>query len=238
MEIVPPRRAEAEPPESPPRNLWLDLLLLTWAAGMMDGLSYLRSGVFTANMTGNTVVFGLGIAGLDRSKLIPSSVAIGGFAAGALIASMLLVRLLSGSEWKRDLQFGLALELPFMIVSSLLWIFSARPTPYWTKLAITASAAFALGIQSVAVRQLKVSGVVTTFITGTLTTGIISAVAKIPPPVPGRRRSSPVLLGAMLAFYILAALAAGLLAPRDGFVAAALPPAAVLAVHIRSFLRT
>ncbi len=33
-----------------------DLLLLTFAAGSLDALSYLRGHAFTANMTGNTVL--------------------------------------------------------------------------------------------------------------------------------------------------------------------------------------
>jgi uncharacterized membrane protein YoaK (UPF0700 family) len=39
------------------------LLVLTWAAGSVDAISFLALGrVFTANMTGNTVLLGLHLA--------------------------------------------------------------------------------------------------------------------------------------------------------------------------------
>jgi uncharacterized membrane protein YoaK (UPF0700 family) len=60
-------------------NVRADLLLLTWAAGAMDALSYLTSGVFTANMTGNTVVLGLAIVGPDRSRLISCLTSLAAF---------------------------------------------------------------------------------------------------------------------------------------------------------------
>lgn len=42
-----------------------NLLLLTWIAGMLDGLSYLRGHVFTANMTGNIVLLGIHLVQKD-----------------------------------------------------------------------------------------------------------------------------------------------------------------------------
>jgi uncharacterized membrane protein YoaK (UPF0700 family) len=37
------------------------VLLFTWAAGAVDALMYLSAHVFTANMTGNTVLLGLSL---------------------------------------------------------------------------------------------------------------------------------------------------------------------------------
>ena len=55
------------------------LLILTWAAGNVDAIGYLALGcVFTANMTGNTVLLGLhlaqeqGAAGIGRRGRRPS----------------------------------------------------------------------------------------------------------------------------------------------------------------------
>ncbi len=41
----------------------IDLLLLTSASGVLDALSYMRAHVFTANMTGKTIILGLAIIG-------------------------------------------------------------------------------------------------------------------------------------------------------------------------------
>ncbi len=43
-----------------------NLLLLTWTAGMLDGLSYLRAHVFTANRTGNIVLLGIHLVQKER----------------------------------------------------------------------------------------------------------------------------------------------------------------------------
>ena len=104
-----------------------DLLLLTWVAGAMDALSYLSAGVFTANMTGNTVVLGLAIVGPDRSRLFSCLISLSGFAAGALIAAIVLKRTVPRDEGTRDVKVGIALEFPFALVFALLSWFSPHP---------------------------------------------------------------------------------------------------------------
>ena len=59
------------------------LLALSFAAGYVDALSYLGlSRVFTANMTGNTVLLAIGLAQLDADAAVRSSVALAGFLGG------------------------------------------------------------------------------------------------------------------------------------------------------------
>jgi uncharacterized membrane protein YoaK (UPF0700 family) len=214
-----------------------DLLLLTSAAGMMDALSYLRLGVFTANMTGNTVVLGLALIGIAPFRAIPCVLALGAFALGAMFAGMLVVRPDRGPTWNGDIKLGLALELPFVSAFALLATFSTEPPPHSGSLALLATAACGLGIQSVAVRRLKVSGVVTTFITGTITTVIVSLVAKSKPAIGAvsEEPSSPLLLIAMLVCYVLAAAAGGALSRNHRVLSAFLPVAAIGAVQVRSF---
>src|SRR5437879_13667349 len=70
---------------------WLrDLLLigLTFAAGCVDAISYLALGrVFTANMTGNIVLFGLAVAQSMGPQTQRSVVALIAFAGGVAIAA-------------------------------------------------------------------------------------------------------------------------------------------------------
>ena len=63
------------------------MLALAFAAGYIDAISYLGlSRVFTANMTGNTVLLGIALAQLDGDAAARSGLALAGFLAGAAAA--------------------------------------------------------------------------------------------------------------------------------------------------------
>src|SRR6266851_9068882 len=67
------------------------LLVLTWAAGSVDAISYLGLGhVFTAMMTGNTVLLGLAIGQGEILAVLRSVLALAGFVAGAGIGAMVV----------------------------------------------------------------------------------------------------------------------------------------------------
>jgi uncharacterized membrane protein YoaK (UPF0700 family) len=211
-----------------------DVLLLSLAAGALDALSYLFSGVFTANMTGNTVLLGLGLVGFDWTRAERSALALGAFAVGALVAGLLLLRDPT-REWPHEMRVGLAVEVPLLVVFGLLYALSPEPMPGWIQLTVIAVSACALGVQSVAVRRLKTAGVVTTFITGTITAGVMSLLSETQPGGETRERGSPVLLGAMFACYVAGAGIGGMLAPRPRVMAAVIPLVLVAAAHLRSF---
>src|SRR5260370_21189051 len=60
------------------------LLVLTFSTGLIDAVSYLGLGrVFTANMTGNIVLLGFGIAGSGGLPVVAPLVSLGAFLAGA-----------------------------------------------------------------------------------------------------------------------------------------------------------
>jgi hypothetical protein len=70
------------------------LLVLTFVTGIVDAVSFLRLGhVFVANMTGNTVFIGFGLAGATTLSVPSSLVAIGTFLLGAAPAGWLCKRL-------------------------------------------------------------------------------------------------------------------------------------------------
>src|SRR5215470_18273024 len=67
------------------------VLLLTGAAGYVDAFSYLALGrVFTANMTGNTVLFGLALVQADGGAIVRTALALGAFVAGTAIGAWLV----------------------------------------------------------------------------------------------------------------------------------------------------
>src|SRR6516225_5702427 len=60
------------------------LLALTFTTGLVDAVSYLALGrVFTANMTGNVVLLGFGIAGSGGLPVVAPLVSLGAFLIGA-----------------------------------------------------------------------------------------------------------------------------------------------------------
>jgi len=165
------------------------LLALTAAAGWVDALSYTALGhVFTANMTGNLVLLGLTLGSVQAGGATRSTVALLGFAAGALLGSA-LTRDAVG-DWPRRVTAALAVEAAALLAFAALWQAGAR-----LELLIALSAV-GMGIQSAAVRRLAVAGVATTFVTGTLTS-LMAGLAALRPSSGWTRQAA--VLAALLA---------------------------------------
>src|SRR3954469_16177891 len=69
------------------------LLVLTFSTGLVDAVSYLGLGrVFTANMTGNIVLLGFGIAGSGGLPVVAPLVSLGAFLIGSAVGGVLAAR--------------------------------------------------------------------------------------------------------------------------------------------------
>src|SRR3954449_1670759 len=69
------------------------LLALTFTTGLVDAVSYLGLGrVFTANMTGNVVLLGFGIAGAGGLPVVAPLVSLGAFLVGSAGGGVLAAR--------------------------------------------------------------------------------------------------------------------------------------------------
>src|SRR5919204_1447800 len=68
----------------------LILVALTFAAGSVDAVVFLRLEVFTAVMTGNIVFLGVAIGQGAVRNALRSLVALGAYAAGVLVGSRLV----------------------------------------------------------------------------------------------------------------------------------------------------
>lgn len=64
--------------------------LLCAAAGFADAVGYVNSGVFAANMTGNTVLAGLALAGGHWDVALQRGMTLGAFCIGVVLASFVL----------------------------------------------------------------------------------------------------------------------------------------------------
>jgi len=146
------------------------LLALTWAAGSMDAISYLGLGhVFTAMMTGNTVLLGLALAQGEVSAVLRSVLALVAFAAGAVVGALIVERDGAREEWPPAVTGALALEGAALLLFSVVWALTGPARGEGGVHVLIALSGFAMGIQAAAVRRLGVPGIATTYITGTLT---------------------------------------------------------------------
>lgn len=162
---------------------WLEWSLpaLAWVGGSLDAVSYLALGhVFTANMTGNTVLLALALGSGDLPRALRSLLAVFGFALGVAAGTGML----RGQATGWSVRVNRILWLETMLLGAALLVFArAGHGPLslpWVRCVIVLLGAV-MGMQSAAVRQVHLSGVWTTFITGTLTEWIAGLVERTPP---------------------------------------------------------
>ena len=87
------------------------VLLLTGVGGYVDAVSYLALGrVFTANMTGNTVLLGLALVQGDAAGAGRSALALGGFLAGGALGARLVASGPRPAVWPRGVTVALIAE--------------------------------------------------------------------------------------------------------------------------------
>lgn len=207
---------------------WLEWALpaLAWVGGSLDAVSYLALGhVFTANMTGNTVLLAIALGSGDLARAWRSLLAVFGFALGVAVGAGLLRGQATG--WSVRVNRVLALEATVLGVAMLVFAWAGNtglPAPWVQGLIVLLGAA--MGMQSAAVRQVHLAGVWTTFITGTLTEWVAGLVERTPPKgLPVARVQASVYLT-----YGLAALVTAWLRQRWPPCAVTLPWLVLLGV--------
>jgi uncharacterized membrane protein YoaK (UPF0700 family) len=170
----------------PPGDSWgerhrrdIMLLALTWAAGSVDAISFLALGhVFTANMTGNTVLLGLHLAQEQGAAALRSLMALAGFGGGLVIGALLVERSNDEGPWPRAVTRAFALEAAILLGFAVGAHLSGAMREAWEGQVLIVLSAVAMGIQSAAVRRLDVPGISTTYVTGTLTSAVTGLVAR------------------------------------------------------------
>jgi uncharacterized membrane protein YoaK (UPF0700 family) len=169
------------------------VLLLTWVAGSVDAISYFGlAHVFTANMTGNTVLLGLALGQGQGLAAIRSVFALVGYMAGVALGVMIMGGSSSSIDANRFVPRALLAEGLVLTMFTVTWHVPALARTPISKPALIVLSAIAMGIQSAAVRKLKLPGIVTTFITGTITSLVTALVSRI------RLRAVPNALGPAL----------------------------------------
>jgi uncharacterized membrane protein YoaK (UPF0700 family) len=143
-------------------------LALTFVTGVVDATSYLRLGhVFVANMTGNVVFLGFGLAGAAGISVGASLVAIASFLAGGVIGGRIAAA--SGDDRRRHLCIALAVQIALVAAATIVAAVAGDRLASGDRYALIALLAAALGIQNAAARRLAVADLTTTVLTLTLT---------------------------------------------------------------------
>jgi uncharacterized membrane protein YoaK (UPF0700 family) len=198
------------------------LLALTLVTGLVDATSYLKLGhVFVANMTGNVVFLGFGLAGAGGISVWASLTALGSFLVGGVAGGRI------GARWSSDrgrhLSATTATELLLVAGALVVAAFSTHHLGTGSRYAVIVLLAVAMGVQNATARKLAVPDLTTTVLTMTLT-GVAadSALAGGPGARLARRGLSvaAMLLGALIGGALVLkvdnpaplALATGLLA--------------------------
>src|SRR3984885_15434571 len=127
------------------------LLALTFTTGIVDGVSYLGLGhVFTANMTGNVVLLGFGIAGSGGLPVVAPIVSLAAFLCGAGLGGRLAARL--ATRHNRHIAAALGIEVVLIgaaaIFAALVTVRAGKPSAD----AVIAALALAMGTRTATVR--------------------------------------------------------------------------------------
>lgn len=229
------------------------VLLFTWAAGSVDAITYLSARVFTANMTGNAVLLGIS-AGQGKGNAAASSlVALMAFVGGVMLGA-LVVGEGDNASASSDVRRAVWLETLLLVVFAIVCF----APPSWqgriSVLLLIISSGLAMGVQSAAVRRLKMPGIATTYITGTITSLFSGIVHHWRAPTSDRASSlsdeatglskpvstkrALVLQGEVFLSYAIAALACAAVHTYWPTGVAVLPLVAIVAVDLSLARRT
>ena len=144
------------------------LVLLACVAASVDVMSYYRLGnVFTANMTGNTILLGISIGQGNVASSLHRFAALSGFFTGALVGAYIIEN--TKKAWSHYITLSISIETIIIFVLVLIWFIEGRVIHNPVLYISIVLAGISMGIQSATIRHLNIPGIVTTFLTGTIT---------------------------------------------------------------------
>ena len=186
-------------PAAPARGTELALVaLLAAACGVADAVGFVHTGVFAANMTGNTVLAGLSLANREWALAVDRLVTLATFFAGAM-AGRMLQRTQPDASW-------LPLLVEALLIAAAAFVDPARAWYVWL-------VAAAMGIQATVVTQVGGVAISTVVVTSTMARFAERAVDRLAGSAPGEAPGSSATHGLAIAWgaYAVGAIAAVLL---------------------------
>lgn len=182
------------------------VVLLATLSGATDAIGLLAiGGSFTSVMTGNMVFLGVAVGTRHAAALGFTLAAIGGYIVGVLAGARIAGEARpEDAVWPRQVTRGLAVELGCLAVFAVVWWADGGHPSRSLFAALLALNAAALGIQSAVIIRFGVSGLSTTYMTGTLTTMLARLAGRHPLAQVGR---SAALLAGLICGAALGGLA-------------------------------
>jgi uncharacterized membrane protein YoaK (UPF0700 family) len=157
-------------PKGAARGALSDLLLvaLTFGSGAVDAISFLGLGrVFTANMTGNIVLLGFGIAGSRGLPVIAPVSSLAAFLLGCLIGGALVRQL--QKRHPALVARALAIETSVITIAAVVAAVATVRPGGAAAYAVIVLLACAMGVRSTTIRHIGVPDLSTVVLTMTLT---------------------------------------------------------------------
>lgn len=199
------------------------LLALTFTTGLVDAVSYLGLGrVFTANMTGNIVLLGFGVARSGGLPVLAPIVSLGAFIVGSATGGGFVRQL--DNRHPALVARALGVEFCLIGVAAILAAATSPKPGHPSAYLMIALLAFTMGVRSTTVRRYNVPDISTVVLTMTL-----SSLASATRLTGGYGRDSSRRLAAVVAMFI-GAVAGALLLKTDLWIPLAL--ASVLALLV------
>ena len=180
--------------------LTLIAIALTFGSGAADVASFTQlGGVFTSVMTGNIVLWGLATARGSLSLASHTAVSIAGYIAGVAGGTWVAHEAKTASADQDGVLpvhviWVLLAELTLLAGFTVGWEVSGAAPAGWAQFALLATLAAAMGMQSSAVKDMGLTEVSTTYLTGTLT-GLVSSLVSPGQDTPHGLRRFGVLIG-------------------------------------------
>lgn len=195
------------------------LILLTAGSGAVDAVCFLGLGhVFTAVVTGNLVLLGLGLGTAEWAGVLRSATAVAGYLCGVVLTAPLLPHAGPGDPWPRRLTYAIGAELALQTGAAVTWAVLGGHPAGWTLFPLIGAYGLAMGAQSAVAQAVAVRGVTTTYVTGTAT-GLITDLMR---GSRGGRRRRAVVVSAVPVGALATALLLRVLPPVAPFLPVAL----------------
>ena len=148
------------------------VVVLAVNSGATDAIGFVGlGGVFTSVMTGNMVLFGLSLSEPDGTLAVHTAAALACFVLGCVVGARIArTPRPSDATWPSAVTRALAVEFVCFVAFAVAWELTRGERNDGLQLMLLVVNAIALGIQSSAIQRFGVSGLSTTYLTGTLTT--------------------------------------------------------------------
>jgi uncharacterized membrane protein YoaK (UPF0700 family) len=183
--------------------LTMTLLALTFSTGTVDAVSFLAlDHVFTANMTGNIVLLGFGIARAGGLPVLAPVISTAAFALGSGFGGILARRM--GDRHRTHVGSALGLETLALGTATIVALATHPHSGRLSGYAMIVCMAMGMGIRNATVRHIGVPDMTTTVLTMTLT-GLAADAAILGGPGKGTARRLAAIV-AMLVGAICGAL--------------------------------